>query len=98
MILANNILYSRDKNALHFANGKDGVVITGNVVLGSGPKEGTTPGRGLEDFVSVTWDGEKHDATPAAEAPFEQADAKYLLETDFTGSKRTKPLSGARTR
>jgi hypothetical protein len=51
MVLANNVLYSRDENALHFANGKDGVVIAGNVIVGHGPKEGTSPGRGLEDFV-----------------------------------------------
>ena len=97
MILANNILYSRDANALHFANGKAGVVITGNVVLGAGPKEGTVSGRGLEDFVNVAWDAAGHDATPAATAPFEHADARYFLETDFTGAKRTKPLSGANT-
>ena len=98
MILANNILYSRDKNALNFPNGKVGVTITGNVILGDGPKEGTTCGRGLEDFANVTWDGEEHDATPTANAPFAKADAKYLLETDFTGSKRSQPLGGARNR
>ncbi len=54
MILANNILYSRDENALHFANGKDGVTISGNVVLGNGPKDGCTKGRGLEDFTKLT--------------------------------------------
>jgi len=95
MILANNILYSRDKNALNFPNGNAGVTITGNIILGTGPKQGTSPGRGLEDFVSLTWDGTKHDATPTAQAPFDRADAKYLQVTDFTGSPRTKPVSGA---
>ncbi|MGV3755515.1 MAG: right-handed parallel beta-helix repeat-containing protein [Verrucomicrobiota bacterium] len=95
MILANNILYSRDKNALNFPNGSAGVTITGNIILGSGPKQGTTPGRGLEDFISLTWDGVKHDATPTAQAPFHQADPKYLQPTDFTASPRTKPVSGA---
>jgi hypothetical protein len=98
MILANNLLYSRDQNALHFANGNAGVLITGNVILGSGPKEGTKPGRGLADFVGVTWDGQKHDATPTASAPVAQADARYLVETDFSGRKRTQPISGAITR
>jgi hypothetical protein len=97
MLLANNVLYSRDKNALHFANGKDGVTITGNVVVGSGPKDGTSPGRGLEDFAGVSWDAETYDATPAASAPFDQADLRYLLETDFSGRARTKPISGAKT-
>lgn len=98
MLLANNILYSRDKNALHFANGSDRVVITGNVVVGDGPKNGTAPGRGLADFVSVTWDGEKHDVRPAPGAPLEKADPALLIPTDFAGQARTKPLSGAITR
>jgi hypothetical protein len=98
MVLANNVLYSRDENALHFANGKDGVVIAGNVIVGHGPKEGTSPGRGLEDFVGLDWDGGKHDATPANGAPFEKAEARYLLETDFSGQPRTSPAIGARVR
>jgi hypothetical protein len=49
----------------------------------------------LEDFVSLTWDGEKYDAKPSAEAPFASADAGYLLDTDFTGAKRSEPISGA---
>jgi len=95
MILANNILYSRDQNALHFANGNAGVVIVGSVILGAEPKEGTKPGRGLADFVGVSWEGQKHDATPTASAPVAQADARYLVETDFSGRKRTQPISGA---
>lgn len=98
MVLANNVLYSRDNNAINFPNGKEGVTIIGNVVVGDGPKEGTTPGRGLEDFASVSWDGEKHDATPIAEAPFDGADAKYLIEKDFAGQRRIQTLSGARKR
>jgi hypothetical protein len=95
MILANNILYSHDKNAIDFPNGSEGVIISGNVVVGDGPKQGTSRGRGLEDFISLSWDGEKHDATPSVEAPFDHADAKYLIETDFNGSRRTGPVSGA---
>jgi hypothetical protein len=95
MILANNVLYSRDKSAMNFPKGKEGVTIVGNVVLGDAAKQGTTPGRGVEDFANVTWDGEKHDATPSAKAPFASADVKYLLETDFTGAKRTTLISGA---
>jgi hypothetical protein len=95
MVLANNILYSRDKSAMNFPKGKEGATIVGNVLLGDAPKQGTTRGRGLEDFISLSWDGEKHDATPTAEAPFEHADSKYLLNTDFTGAKRAGSLSGA---
>ena len=95
MILANNILYSRDQNAIDFPNGSAGVSISGNVVIGDGPKQGTSRGRGLEDFISLSWDGEKHDATPSVEAPVDQADATFLLDTDFHGFKRTGPVSGA---
>ncbi len=63
MLLANNVLYSRDKNGIHFANGNKGVAIHGNVVLGAGLKEGSTVGRGLEDFVRASWDGVDHDVT-----------------------------------
>jgi hypothetical protein len=95
MVLANNILYSRDKSAMNFPKGKEGVTITGNIVLGDAPKQGTTRGRGLEDFVSLSWVGEKYDAKPSAEAPFDHADSNHLLDTDFAGKPRHKPTSGA---
>jgi len=98
MLLANNVLYSRDKNALHFANGSEGVVIVGNVALGAGPKAGTSPGRGLEDFTNVTWDGAGHDAEPVETAPFDHADPTYLTDTDFAGNVRAETVSGAVTR
>jgi hypothetical protein len=98
MILANNVLYSRDKNAMNFPNGKNGVTIAGNIVVGDGAKDGTRPGRGLEDFVHVSWDADHSDALPTASAPFEFADLRYLVETDFSGKKRIKPISGALAR
>jgi hypothetical protein len=98
MVLANNILYSRDANALHYANGNAGVISTGNVVFGDGPKDGCVKGRGFEDFPGVSLDGTRHDATPASDARFESADAKYLLPTDFHGASRTQTISGALAR
>lgn len=98
MILANNILYSRDKSAMNFPKGKEGVTITGNIILGDAPKQGTIRGRGLEDFVNVTWDGERHDVKPLAEGLIDHADSKYLLDSDFFGAKRIGSLSGAVTR
>lgn len=98
MILANNILYSKDKNAVHFANGSRGVTITGNVVLGAGLKGATTPGRGLEDFAKLAWGGLEFDARPTVAAPFDHADPKYLLESDLKGAKRAAPTSGALAR
>ncbi|MCX6851389.1 MAG: right-handed parallel beta-helix repeat-containing protein [Verrucomicrobia bacterium] len=95
MVLANNILYSRDANALHYANGNAGVSSSGNVVFGDGPKDGCVKGRGFEDFPNVNLDGSKHDATPAADAKLDHAAAKYLLPTDFHGIARTMNVSGA---
>lgn len=95
MVLANNVLYSRDANALLYANGNAGVISTGNVVFGHGPKDGCVKGRGFEDFPGVSLDGSKHDATPASDARFENADAKYLLPADFNGKPRTQNISGA---
>ncbi len=96
MVLANNILYSRDGNALHFANGSAGVTIAGNVVLGDGPMVGCVKGRGLEDFLKVTWDAAQHEATPTATASLAHADPKFLTDTDFNGKPRAGRLtSGA---
>ncbi len=95
MVLANNVLYSKEQNALHFANGSEGVTVTGNVVVGHGPKEGCHVGRGIEDFPGLSWDADKFDATPAADAPLEQANAAYLLPTDFKGNPRATLMSGA---
>jgi hypothetical protein len=97
MALANNVLYSRDGNALHFANGSAGVVSRGNVVFGAGAIEGCVKGGGLADFASMTWDASRHDATPAAGALFDHADPRHLLATDFNGKPRGK-TSGALAR
>jgi hypothetical protein len=95
MILANNILYSRDANALYYANGNAGVLSAGNVVFGDGPKDGCVKGRGFEDFPGISLDGIRHDATPASDAKLDHADEKHLLPTDFHGKARTRNVSGA---
>lgn len=95
MVLANNVLYSKEKSAINFPGGREGVVITGNVVFGDSPRQGTFPGSGLGDFAGLSWDGETHDAKPTAAAPFDHADPKYPVETDFSGAKRSGPTSGA---
>lgn len=95
MVLANNVIYSRDKNALNFPNGSQGVIISGNVVVGDGPKKGTSAGRGLEDFGGLTWDGSKFDAKPSGTAPFLKADPKYLISTDLYGKPRANNFAGA---
>jgi hypothetical protein len=96
LVLANNVLYSRDGNALFFPSGHKGATITGNVIVGSGPDAGSTRGRGLaEDLPGIAWDGSRHDASPAADAPFRKADPRFLGKTDFRGAARTQPIAGA---
>lgn len=95
MVLANNVLYSRDQNAMNFPNGNQGVTIAGNIVLGDGLKYGSRLGRSLEDFEGVTWDADQIDARPTTTAPFEYAEVRFLFETDFSGQKRIQPISGA---
>ncbi len=99
LILANNVVYSRDANALHFPNGSEGATLAGNVVLGAGDKHGQALGRSLEqDLPELTWDGAKHHARPSATAPFAQAEGSRLLPADFHGMGRSQPISGAVTR
>jgi len=96
MVLANNLLYSRDANALNFPSGSAGVVIAGNVVVGDGPKQGCVKGRGLEeDLPRLNWEATQRDATPAADAPLQHAEPRYLIDTDFNGKRRALPTSGA---
>ena len=100
MVLANNVIYSRRQNALHFSNGYEGVRIIGNVVLGDSPKQGCRSGRGLQDFRSLVWDASEHDATPTEDAPFDQGAAEYRLPRDLMGNSRKKGsvVTGAVTR
>lgn len=95
MVLANNILYSRDADAFHFANGHSGVTIHGNVVFTNGRKFDSPIGNGLIDFENTSWDGQAHDVRPSSKSNFQQAHADYLVDTDFFGRARTKPISGA---
>lgn len=98
LLLANNILYSREGNALHFPGDSRGAVLTGNIVLGTGRKMGQALGRSLErDLPNLSWDGTTHDATPTSDAPL-RADEYHLLPADFHGTVRKQPVSGAVTR
>jgi hypothetical protein len=95
MVLANNVLYSTEENAILFTNGSSGVTVAGNVVLGNGPRPGTSKGRGLTDLPNLSPDGSKHDASPAPDAPFNSADPRFLEKSDFLGKPRSRPVSGA---
>jgi len=97
MVLANNVIYSKGQNAIHFANGHAGVEIVGNVVFGDGPKFDSRIGRGLADFKNLTWDASQLDATPVAEAAFDQDASPYSAIEDLHGKPRNnrKIVSGA---
>ena len=95
MVLANNILYSQEQNALLYPSGNAGVLSTGNVVWGDGPKDGCVKGRGFEDFPKVRLGSATPDATPAADARLDHADPQFLLPTDFQGRPRQQKTSGA---
>lgn len=95
MILANNVLYSRDGNAISFVNGSAGATIVGNVVVGAGERFQSERGRGLEDFENVSWDGKRIDVTPRPDAPFLRAAPEHLTQEDFLGKARTGDMSGA---
>ena len=100
MLLANNVIYSKQQNAMHFANGFAGITIAGNVVLGEGVKHSSHLGRGLVDFKELAWDATKHDATPSDDAPFDRGVEAYRPLVDLTGNprKQTSVTSGAITR
>lgn len=96
MVFANNVVYSDGGEAIRFPNGAGGVEFTGNVVRGrvSGIRQGFVPGNGLEDFLDVSWDGEKRNARPAKNAPFVgQADSKHAVESDILGAVRAARLT-----
>lgn len=99
MIFSNNIVYTDQGDALRFPRGAEGVIVSGNVLRGriSGVTEGFVAGNGLADFADVSWNGNRRNATPSQDCPFiGQADEKYAVEVDITGSKRSgRPTAGA---
>lgn len=91
MVFANNAVYSHKGSAIRFPRGSTGVTAAGNVVLGNveGIQISPVPGRGLEDFRSVTWDGTHRDAAPTPGSPLlTHADPKYTTERDLNGTRR----------
>ncbi len=99
MVFANNVVYTDGGDALRFPGGAQGVIVSGNVLLGrvSGVAQGFVMGNGLADFVNVSWDANQRDARPAENCPFiGRADERYAVEVDFTGTRRgRRPTAGA---
>jgi hypothetical protein len=91
MVFANNLVYTDGGDALRFPNGAKGVTVVGNVVVGrvSGVQSGFALGKGIEDFVDVTWDGDKRNAAPRAGSPAAAGgDDRFRVEDDLEGRKR----------
>ena len=91
MVFANNVVYTEGGEAVRFPLGAKGVTFAGNVVVGrvSGAESGWLPGKGLEDFESVTWDGEKRQAAPRRGSPAAGGgDDRFRVPVDLTGRKR----------
>lgn len=63
----------------------------------NGAIEDCVKGSGLADFSDLSWDASRHDATPAAGAPFDHADPRHWIATDFKGKPRGQ-TSGALAR
>lgn len=99
MVFANNVVYTEGGDALRFSRGSRGVTVAGNLVLGrvTGIEEGFVLGKGLDDLRSVTWDGEKRDASLVAGSPgIGLADKRFLVGVDITGEERgSRPTAGA---
>ncbi|MEM8710595.1 MAG: right-handed parallel beta-helix repeat-containing protein [Planctomycetota bacterium] len=99
MMLVNNVFYSETGQSVHVNGGLDGVTVASNVVLGpvwgvasSVVTAGFTQGRGLEDFVDVTWSGSRRDARPTGmsalnRTPFSLSSGEWRF--DLTGAVRT---------
>lgn len=97
MVLANNVIYSLEGNALHFASGSKGAIIEGNILLGGKIPEGNTKGGGLEDFSQASWDASKLNLEPSkGNKLFQGSSKKYHVQVDFSDKPRKSPvLSGA---
>jgi hypothetical protein len=99
MVFANNAVYSQRGPGLRFAGGSSRVEVSGNVVFGGtqGVDHGFVVGKGLDDFASVTWDGNQRNASPSAGSRLlKAADEKFLTKRDLNGATRNqRPTAGA---
>lgn len=96
MVFANNVVYSRDSDAIRFANGSDGVTVTGNVVVGAvNHATGFVNGNGLTDFVDLAWDGSRRNAVPTVQTIYLGSDPAYSATEDLFGSARSRSPAAA---
>jgi len=96
MVFANNAVYSQSGDSIQFSGGSQGVVVTGNVVVGpvSGAASGYVTGAGLSDFVNAAYDASSRDVTPSATSALTGAgDPAHAEVEDFFGTIRTAPVT-----
>jgi len=95
-VFANNICYSSQGLAL-VVDGEHEAVL-GNVLFGSADQqllERSRQGRGLQDFVDLSWDGERRDARPALGSPLLNSGLpRYLHPWDRSGELRIDCVAG----
>jgi len=109
MLLANNVLYSLQAEAVHFGAGSSGVRMVGNIALGSvfgggavtasGWPAGFVGGGGLGDFVDLDPRTLRWDATPVVGGMVDnRGDPSVWIGHDQLQRLRTLPADpGART-
>lgn len=95
MVFANNAVYSQTRESIRFPNGSTGVTLAGNVVVGAvvGAGGGWVKGVGLPDFVDLTWDASRRDATPALNSALRSRGAPaWRVNRDLSGAVRLPPV------
>ena len=95
LVFANNVVYSRDADAVRFVSGSAGVDVRGNIRLGPivNGGAGFVLGTGLPDFVNVNWSATSRNAIPNDAGPIiSTGDGLYAVATDITGAARVMPL------
>ncbi len=95
MVFANNVVYSQRRESIRFPNGSTGVTLAGNVVVGAvvGANSGWAKGVGLADFVDLTWDASRRDATPTLDSALRSRGAPaWRVARDLSGTVRVPPV------
>lgn len=95
MVMANNVIYTDQGDAVRFPGGAEGVTIAGNVVVGrtGGLTDGLIQGNDLADFVDVTWTATRRSAAFTPDSPLTGSGVPhYSLEADLNGDSRNSSL------
>src|SRR5690606_15209078 len=95
MVFANNACYSTAGQSVYYGIGDQGVVATGNVVLGPGNWTGSgyRSGMGLSDFVNVDLQTFAVDVEPVVGGALDNVgDPNLTLALDQAGRPRTRPV------